>query len=153
MAFLVMNKIKTRIMQGGLDFRDAGADHRLIPVFTAANTSVDTEDDVEFVGSYTTLGEYDGGARPPAFASRDALVAAAVNEQLPDDRTEFDATDYVFTAISGTGASDTVGGILIYEHITNDAASRGIVYIDAAFTANGGDVTLQFNSEGILQLS
>ncbi len=149
MAFLVANKIKTRIMQGGLDFRDAGADHRIVLIMT--NTTTDTEDDIEFIGSYATLDEYDGGARPPAFASRDGLDTAAVNEDLPNNRAEFDADDEVLTSVdAGTRANQ---GILVYEHITNDAASRGIVYIDAAFTGNGGNVTLQFNAEGILQLA
>lgn len=148
MAFLVMNKIKTRIMQGQLDFRDAGADHRLILVMT--NTTTDTEDDVEFVGSYTTLDEYDGGSRPPAFGSRDAPNTPVVTEDLPGNAAYLDAGDEVLTSVSaGTRANQ---GILIYEHITNDAASRGIVYIDASFTGNGGNVTLQFNASGILSL-
>ena len=62
MAFLVSNKIKTYIMQGSLDFREAGDDLRLVLVMT--NTTTDTEDDIQFIGSYTTLDEYDGGSRP-----------------------------------------------------------------------------------------
>ncbi len=40
----VYNKIKTRTMQGLLDFREAGADIRIALIKTKANTSTDTED-------------------------------------------------------------------------------------------------------------
>ncbi len=152
MAFLVYNKIKTYIMQGQLDFREAGDDLRIMLVMT--NTTCDTEDDIQFLDGFTTEDEYtDGASYPPSFANRNTLDTQAVNEQLSDDRVEFDAVDEVISSIAASSSGRLNQGIVIYKQITNDAASLPIVFITAGFAGNGGNVTLQFNSEGILQLA
>ncbi len=128
-------------------------DIRLIPVMT--NTTADTEKDKATISAFTTLDEFDGGAAyPKAFASRDALASEAVNEDTANDRAEFDATDYVFSALeAGTRA---IQGIIVYQHKTNDADSVPLFWIEDGgfpFTANGSDLTMQWNAEGIAQIS
>ena len=70
----------------------------------------------------------------------------------PNDRAEFDAADVTWTSIdAGTAAQGT-----LLKEITNDAASLTIVNIDTGgfpITTNGGDLTMQWNAEGISQLS
>lgn len=59
----------------------------------------------------------------------------------------FDAADATWTAVAVSGTK-TVGGLIVYKFVTNDAGSTPIAYIDG-FTAvlpNGGDLTAQFDS-------
>lgn len=122
----------------------AGKDVRIILVMT--NTTADTEQDAEFVGSITTLDEMNG-----TNYARLALASEAINEDLANNRAEFDAADSVFTNL-GAGTR-SVAGIIVYEHVTNDADSPVISYIDDGFpyVANGATLTIQWNAEGILQ--
>jgi hypothetical protein len=128
-------------------------DIRLIPVMT--NTTADTDEDAATVSAIATLDEFDGGAAyPKAFANRDALASEAVNEDTTNDRAEFDATDFTFSALEA--GTRSIAGIVVYQHKTSDADSVPLLYIDSGgfpFTANGGDLTLQWNSEGIAQIT
>lgn len=59
----------------------------------------------------------------------------------------FDAADATFSAVAVSGTK-TVGGLIVYKFVTNDAGSTPIAYIDG-FTAvlpNGGDLTAQFDN-------
>lgn len=85
-----------------------------------------------------------------AGSGRKTLASKAVTENDTSDRAEFDAADVTWTAIS----AGTAAAVILLKEITNDAASPIIAYI--AFTAvvtNGGDLTLQWDATGILQLS
>lgn len=128
-------------------------DIRLIPVMT--NTTADTEQDAATISAFSTLDEFDGGARPPAFASRDSLDNQAVNEDTANDRAEFDADDEVFSSLAADGSRD-IQGIVVYQHKTGDADSVPLFWIDTGgfpFTANGGDLTMNWNAEGIAQIT
>lgn len=144
----VYTRAKREIFLGDVQFDTD--DIRLILVMT--NSSANTEEDTTFIDQFGTLDEYDGGARPPAFASRDALASEAVNEDTANDRAEFDATDFTFSSlVAGTRQAL---GVIVYQHKTNDADSVPLVYIDTGgfpFTGNGSDVTMNWNVEGILQ--
>lgn len=128
-------------------------DIRLIPVMT--NTTADTEEDKATISAFTTLDEFDGGARPLAFASRDALADEAVNEDTANDRAEFDATNFVFSTLANDGSRD-IQGIVVYQHKTSDADSVPLFWIDTGgfpFMANGGDLTMNWNAQGIAQFT
>lgn len=59
----------------------------------------------------------------------------------------FDAADPTFSAVAVSG-SKTVGGLIVYKFVTNDAGSTPILYVDG-FTAvlpNGGDLVIQFDN-------
>jgi hypothetical protein len=84
-------------------------------------------------------------------AGRKTLASADVTTDKTNDRAEFDATDVTWTAL-GSGA--TIAGAILIKEGTSDADSRLIAYIDLTDTAtNGGDITIQWNAEGILQLA
>lgn len=55
----------------------------------------------------------------------------------------FDAADPTFTAVAVSGTK-TVGGLIFYKFVTNDAGSTPILYVDGftAVTPNGGDLTV-----------
>ena len=139
----VYTPAKTALLNADLDF--ATHDIRVILVMT--NTTADTEQDAQFVGNITTLDEMDGSGY-----GRAALGSEAVNEDAANNRAEFDAADAVFTNL-GAGTRN-VQGAIVYRHVTNDADSPLIAFIDTGgfpYTANGATLTITWNAEGILQ--
>lgn len=85
-------------------------------------------------------------------AGRKTLASKTITVDKTNDRAEFACASVTWTAINaGTAAQATV-----LKEITNDAASKCIANIDTGgfpITTNGGDLTLQPNAEGLLQLS
>ena len=143
MASLVYNEAFRAIMAGEIDLN--ADDIRAALVMT--NTTADTETDaIAFVGDFTTLDECDDGTY-----ARQALANEAVNKDDANDRAEFDADDVTF---SNTGdATRSIDGILIYKHVTNDADSIPICFVDISATLDGNDLVVAWNPEGILQLA
>lgn len=144
MANLVYLNAKDQIANGDIDF--VNADIRLMLV--DSSTTADTENTgIDFIDDFTTLGELSGTGY-----ARAALANQAVNKDVGNNRAEFDADDVTFTGID----AGTAQAALIYLHVTNDADSIPILYIDTTdfpIVTNGGDVTLNFNAEGILQFT
>jgi len=143
MASFVYTIAKVDVLKGTIDFD--GDDIRVAAVMT--NTTCDTEEDVALMNGFTTLDEMDG-----ANYARIALLNEVVNTDNTNDRGEFDADNITWSSL-GAGTRD-VAGLVVYKHVTNDTDSVPICYIDSGgfpFTANGGDLTIQWNAEGILQ--
>jgi len=145
---------KSKMMSGDLDMN--GSDIRLILVMS--NTTADTEKDKQFISGangFTTLDECDG-----ATYARVALTGEAVAADEANDRGEFDAADLAPAwATLGVGTRQNVG-ILVYKHVTNDADSMPIYWIDTLggaitfpFDGNGGVVNITWNAEGIGQIT
>lgn len=144
MASFVYTEAKEQLLQGLLDF-DAPNDFRILLLMS--NTTADTEEDVSFVDEITTLDECDG-----ANYARKSLASDAVSKDTTNNRGEYDAADISWTAL-GAGTRSNVAMQLI-KHVTNDADSIPIGYIDTGgfpFAGNGGDVSVTWNAEGILQ--
>lgn len=140
----VFTKALTAIASGDVHFDTD--DIRVALVMT--NTTADTEEDTQFMSGFGTLDEMDG-----ANYVRKALTEA-VNEDLTNDRAEFDAPDVTWTAL-GAGTR-SVAGAIVLKHVTNDTDSIPLLYIDSGGfpkAASGGDVSIQWNSEGILQFA
>ncbi len=137
----VTNIAKGRTWSADMDLN--GDDMRLILCMT--NTTADTDIDADNTSGYT-LDEMDG-----TNYARQALANEAVNIDDANDRAEFDADD-VSIATLGNGTRQ-IQGLLIHEHITNDAGSFPFCWIDFSATINPGGSTLNivFNAEGIAQ--
>ncbi len=155
MANFVYTRAKTLLAQGSLDLDGVGSDIRAMLVME--NTTADTEEDKTTLtgpSGFTTLGELDGGGG----YARITLTSKVVNEDTANNRAEFVATDITFSACNvGT---NKVAAILLFLHVNNDADSVPVAYIDTVssgptfpFWTNGGDVTVQWNAEGILQIT
>lgn len=142
----IYNEAKRAIAEAELDFGTGGNTWRLALVMT--NTTADTEDDVNNMGAFTTLDDYDGSG----YARAD-LDNEVVNEDAANNRAEFDADDEVFSTI-GAGTRSIEGAIL-YKFVTNDAGSMPVAFIDdfTNFNGNGGNITFQWNAEGIVQFT
>ena len=85
-----------------------------------------------------------------------ALGTKAVAVDNANDRGEFDAADTVFSSL-GNGSNDTFDQIVILrenDSTPTDASSPLVAHATVASTlSNGGDVTLVWNAEGILQIT
>lgn len=143
MASFVYTPAKGDLLRGGFDF--TSDDIRVAALMT--NTTADTDQDEEFVADIGTLDEMDG-----ANYARKALASETVTDDTTNNRGEFDAADITWTAL-GAGTRQ-IAGLLLFKFVTNDAASPNIAWIDTGgfpISANGGDITVQWNAEGILQ--
>lgn len=134
------------LMDGSIDLDTS----TLKAILLMTNTTCDTEDK-RYVGDFTTLDEMDGSGY-----SRVTLSGGSVSGDLVNHRGEITFSDIRF---SGVGAGTRqVQGLLIYKHVTNDADSVAIAYIDGdlagvfPFTANGGDVVIASPAEGLLRV-
>lgn len=92
----------------------------------------------------------------PGNASSNALASKTIAVDNTNDRAEFDAADLVYTSI-GNGSNDTFDVIVItreQDASISEANTFLIAYADvASTTTNGGNITLVWNAEGILQLT
>lgn len=84
--------------------------------------------------------------------TRQTLGSKTLAYDSANDRVEFDAADTVWTAITaGTAAQATV-----HRDNTTDATSTLMCNVDTGgfpVVTNGGDLTIQWNAEGIVQLT
>ncbi len=97
-------------------------------------------------------GELSGTGYASGFGNsgRHALTSKAVVYDVANDRVELDADDSVWTAIN----AGTIAHVTILKEITSDALSPVVIEIDVADTVtNGGDITIAYDAEGILQLT
>lgn len=145
MASNIKNIAMSRLMSALMDLDEAGDDMRAILCMT--NTTADTDVDGDNTDDLT-LDEMDG-----ANYARKTLDNQTVTTDDANDRAEFDADDLVYTSL-GNGTRQ-IQGVLIHEHITDDTSSFPFAWIEFASTVNPGGATLtvQFNAEGIVQLS
>ena len=115
-------------------------DHEFIDA-GGANDIVDAEANVT---NYT---------RGFAGAGRKTLASKTLTANDTSNRVELDAADVVWTALGGA-SNQTLAAAVVLKEITNDAASRMFAYLDFTDVAtNGGDVTLQFASNGFLNFT
>lgn len=85
----------------------------------------------------------------PGFAGAGRKTVALTHQYSSGgSRIEIAIPDTTWTALGGA-ANDTVGGVVLYKHLTNDGASIPLAFFDFAdFTTNGGDFTLNFLALG-----
>lgn len=142
----VYTPFKAKLLKKTASDFDLPADLRVMLVMT--NTTADTDQDAEFVSGIGTLDEYDGAAYV-----RKALAGEVVNQDDPNNRAEFDANDVTWTAL-GAGTRNAAGLVLYDEGGGTEATRELIAYIDSGgfpLAGNGGDLTVAWNVEGILQ--
>lgn len=152
MANFVYTNAKKALMEGDIDL-DGTDDIRVL--LAMSNTTMDTEEDILNInagqsGGPTTLDEMDG-----ASYVRKELASEAVTADNANDEAQFDAADVTWSTL-GAGTRDVQGAVVYKFTSTNDSLNVPIAWIeDGGFpiTANGGDLTIQWNAEGILKLT
>ncbi len=145
MASLIFNRAKKEIFDGTLDMSATG-DIRLLLVTSAYTPNAD-HDFIDLGGSDAVTAELSGTGYV-----RKALASEAFAEDDANDRAEWDADDVVFTGIT----AGTAAAFVIYDHTGVDTTSVIIAYVDTGgfpIVTNGGDLTITFNAEGIIQLT
>lgn len=118
---------------------------KAIPV--SSSTTADTEKNKATIDAFTTLAELDAKNQRKTWANPSVAI------DVVNERVEVDADDFVWTAVS----FGTIQALVNYQSLggDNDASSVPAFYIDSGFQGlitNGGDVTVQVNAEGLLQL-
>jgi hypothetical protein len=95
-----------------------------------------------------------GGTTEATFTNYARATLGSVTVTVVDgsDRVDVDCSDVVFTAAGGA-VNNTCTDVIIYEEVTNDGDSIPLVQLDASFTTDGNDVTLQFNAQGFYSAS
>ena len=83
--------------------------------------------------------------------SRKTLTGKATSQDNTNDRAELDCDDVTFTGIN----AGTAIAAVVFVQVTNDSDSWLVGYYDEGgfpFATNGGNLTLQVNSEGLVQV-
>lgn len=89
---------------------------------------------------------YTGGF---AGADRKTLASKTITQDDTNNRSVYDAADPSAWTLGGA-SNNTVGGAIVYKHLTNDAGSTPLFFVDFTDTAtNGSTFTLVFPSTGI----
>jgi len=151
------NNFKEGLMEAQFDFLNDTLKVALVSDNTAYSFSPDTD---SFVGDVL-----DGGTTAEEFQgtgySRQTLSNVTVTQDDTDDEGVADADDVTFTGLDG----DTIQAVLVYKEVGGDETTPGDDPIIAVFddnsagsladlplATNGGDVTLAFSSEGIVNI-
>ena len=107
-------------------------------------------------GGITTDDEFDGGNYT---ANGVALASEAAASDAANNRTEFDAADITYASVS-VGTRNILG-LVLYDFVSTFSAGTGvpIAHIDSGFStstgipANGGDIIVAWNAQGIIQFT
>lgn len=143
MASFVYTPSLSRMGRGTFDW--VGQDIRTLLVMS--NTTANTDQDVENIADIGTLDEMDG-----ANYVRKAAANEADSQDDPNNRLELSFDPIVWTAL-GNGTRAVVG-MVIYQHVTNDADALLIAYVDlGTINPGGADLTITNNAQGIIQIA
>lgn len=143
MASFVYTPSLSRMGRGSFDW--VGQDIRALLVMS--NTTADTDQDAENIADIGTLDEMDG-----ANYVRKAAANEADSQDDANNRLELIFDAITWTAL-GNGTRNVVG-LVIYQHVTNDADALLIAYVDLGSLAPGGvALTITPDVQGILQIA
>ncbi len=150
MAVITYNRGRALVADGSIDLLTAVLKIMLVTSSYIANKNDDfVEEGVDDANEHELSGT--GYVAGFAGSGRKTLAAKVVTEDDPNDRAEFDDTaDITWTAIN----AGTAAAAILYHHLTSDLLSTLIMYNDSGgfpIVTNGGDLTIQWNAEGILQ--
>lgn len=114
------------------------------------NTIVWASDTIKarLVATSATLNKDDTTMTPyTAIGTDQTLASKTFTEDTANDRIVYDAADPTWTAVAG---GSTVGWVVVFKFVTNDAGSTPIFVLDVTDTpTNGGNITCQFDATGI----
>lgn len=139
MADVIYNSFKANIMNGNIDL---DTDTIKVALVTSAYTpNQDAHEDFADVTNEVTGTGYT--------ADGEALASKAVTIDDTDNEGVFDAAD-----VTWSSSTITARGAVIYKDTGSAATSLLICYLDFGSdqSSSAGDFTIQWNSEGILNL-
>jgi len=151
MANLAYNLGKQRILSGTINLSTHVIKAMLVTSSYVADANHDFVDDG---GADDPIDhELSGTGYTAGFAGsgRITLTTKTFEEDDTNNRAEFHAADLAWPGIDAGIAA----GIVIYRHLTSDALSTLLCYIDDGglpITTNGGQIDVTWNAEGIYQI-
>lgn len=85
-----------------------------------------------------------------AGSGRKTITTPAITEDDTNDLAKFSGDNLTWTSIN----AGTAIGMVVYEHITNDATSPLLCWIDGGFpvVTNGGNLNVNWSANGIFYL-
>jgi hypothetical protein len=143
MASFIYNKAKEQMLNGQMNLI---ADNIYAMLVTSGYTANPDHDFVTSLGANELSG---------TGYSRRLLSSKAVVESDANDRAEFTAANLSWTAIS----AGTAAAVVLYKRVggaDNAATDVLVAYIDSGgfpVTTNGGDLNINWNAAGIIQLA
>lgn len=147
----IYNSAKKGFLDGTLDFDTDTIRVALISSSIAYTPDVDNDVYVADVLNGVDAAEFAGTGY-----TRQTLAGKTVTQDNTDNEGVADGSDVVFSGIDG----DTIDAVLIYKQVgaddTTPADDPVIAHLTSAnfpLTANGGDVTIAWNAEGILNIT
>lgn len=153
MASIVYNRAKKELLDGTIDLVN---DTIKVMLVTSSYVADPDHDFVDMGGANDPIDhELSGTGYQAGFAGtgRKTLANKSFVESDATNKGYFDNTvDPTWPAINAGVAA----AFIVYKHLTNDAASVLIAYVDTGgfpITTNGGDLTIQFNAAGIIELA
>lgn len=156
MAEGVYNHARFLIAEGTILFTSSGpnvADTTFGVMLVSTGYTLDIDQDT--VDNQTTNDPQSYEPSTTTGYGRQTLGNRTVTEDDTGNRGDIDIADVTFTAVS-SGAG-VIGGAVIYAELAaNDSSGRRLVsFYDTGFpvTPNGGDITIQWSTGGILQLT
>jgi hypothetical protein len=126
---LLLDVVKVALIEAGYTFNN---DHEQFDEITNEGTAT----------NYTTQGN--------------ALATKATTQDNTGDRAEFDADDTVFSSLGNGGNMTFTQIVILREQDAGATAANSELMAHSAVgstTSNGGDVTMVWNAEGILQIT
>ena len=139
MANVVYNYTKAELLRGHIAL---DSDTIKVALVTSSYTpDIDTHENFDDITNEVSGTGYTAGGA--------ALANKAVTKDTTDDEGVFDADDLTWSS-----ASITARAAIVYKDTGTPATSQLVAYIDFTEdkTASGGDFTIQWNAEGILNL-
>jgi hypothetical protein len=139
MANVIYNSFKRDIMNGGIDLDTDTIKVALVTSsYTPDQDAHDNFDDV--TNEVSGTGYTAGGA---------TLASVSISADNTDNEGVFDAAD-----VTWSSSTITARGAVIYKSTGTASTSKLIAYIDfgADKSSSSGDFTIQWDSEGILNL-
>jgi len=82
------------------------------------------------------------------YGTRQTLANLAATVDDGTDTVEIDCDDVVYTSAGGAANNDIEDAIIFWDPGTGDGNAVPLVCLDAAFTTNGQNVTLQIHADG-----
>jgi len=148
-ASITSNKVRALLLTGGIDL-----DTNTLKVMLVG-TGYTPDKDHNFADSITggSTKELSGTGYTGGFGGggRKTLASVAVTQDDATDKAYLDAADVTWTAID----AGTVAYAVVIREVTADSDSPIIVVVDIApdVVTNGGDYTIQWAADGILNLT
>lgn len=155
------NNAKRAFLAGEIDPVNDTVKVALVNDSTAYSFNPDSDTFVnDVLDGGTTAQEFGNGSGTGY--SRQTLSNVAVTQDNTDDEGVIDADDVTFNSLDGA----TIQAIIIYKQVGGDDTTPGddpILNVlddnsagsvaDLPLTTNGGDVTIQFDSEGVINFT